>query len=351
MPDDFTEITSQSWFGRIGISIVGILVGIVLLPVSVFLLFWNEGRAVTTAKSLKEGAASVVSVQAGSLLTANERKLVHLSGEVLAGEKVRDPIFGLSAEALRLARIVEMYQWKEKKSSETRKKFGGGEETVTRYSYEKTWADKPIDSSAFKQHDVEVEHVNPAAMPLPAAVEVCRKATLGAFSIPAQIIAKMSGGEPLMPAAENLANLPPALKSMAKLGGGGFYLGNDPAAPRIGDARVTFKVLKPATFSILAQQTADTLAPFPTKAGREIERVESGAMSADLMFQHAESENRFLTWILRGVGFFLMFLGGSMLLKPLSVVADFIPFLGNIVGVGTGLIHHSHLYRTMISAS
>jgi hypothetical protein len=51
-----TEVTSQSIFGRIGNSIVGMLFGFVLLVGSIILLFWNEGRAVATAKSLREGA-------------------------------------------------------------------------------------------------------------------------------------------------------------------------------------------------------------------------------------------------------------------------------------------------------
>ena len=44
MSDTFTEVTSQSWFGRIGGAIKGILIGFILLIVGVGLLFWNEGR-------------------------------------------------------------------------------------------------------------------------------------------------------------------------------------------------------------------------------------------------------------------------------------------------------------------
>ena len=36
------------------------LVGLVLIVAMVVLLFWNEGRAVTTARSLAEGAGAVV---------------------------------------------------------------------------------------------------------------------------------------------------------------------------------------------------------------------------------------------------------------------------------------------------
>ena len=50
MSDSYTEVTSQNWFSRIGESIKGILFGIVIIPLMIILLWWNEGRAVTTAR-------------------------------------------------------------------------------------------------------------------------------------------------------------------------------------------------------------------------------------------------------------------------------------------------------------
>jgi hypothetical protein len=43
-------------------AIKGVLVGVLFFFASFFLLWWNEGRAVQTAKSLREGASTVVSV-------------------------------------------------------------------------------------------------------------------------------------------------------------------------------------------------------------------------------------------------------------------------------------------------
>ncbi len=60
MADSYTEVTSKGWFSRIGESIKGIVFGVILIPGMVVLLWWNEGRAVTTALSLKEGASAVV---------------------------------------------------------------------------------------------------------------------------------------------------------------------------------------------------------------------------------------------------------------------------------------------------
>ena len=71
MTDTYTETTTKGWSTRIGESIKGILFGIVLIGLSCMLLFWNEGRAVQTTKSLNEGAGLVVDVGTGSVDPAN----------------------------------------------------------------------------------------------------------------------------------------------------------------------------------------------------------------------------------------------------------------------------------------
>jgi hypothetical protein len=335
MPDDtFTETSSQSIFGRLGDAIKGVLFGIILIPAAIILLFWNEGRAVKTAASLKEGAAAVVSVGADAVLPANEGKLIHLSGEATTEDMVADAMFGLSQNALRLTRTVEMFQWKEEQKSETRKKLGGGTETQTTYTYTKHWSDELIASSGFKKTE---EHQNPSVMIAKSMATTAGHVTLGKFNLPAEIVSMMRGDQALALTDADLTNLPAELKAKLKCVGDAFYLGADPATPAIGDQRVKFTVLKPATFSILARQTGQTLDAYPTKSGRALERVESGSVPADTMFQHAKTENTMVTWGLRLLGLLLMALGFGLILRPLATVADVLPFLGDLVGMGTSI--------------
>jgi hypothetical protein len=56
------------------------------------------------------------------------------------------------------------------------------------------------------------------------------------------------------------------------------------------------------------------------------------------MFETARQGNAFMTWVLRIGGFVLMMIGLSMILKPLAVLADVVPFIGSIVRFGTGLV-------------
>ena len=102
--DSFTETTQTSWLARIWESITGVLFGLLLLLVGVILLFWNEGRAVQTYRSLAEGKGLVVSVDPARIDPANEGKLVHVSGEARAPGRVSDSEFGVTTEGLALER-------------------------------------------------------------------------------------------------------------------------------------------------------------------------------------------------------------------------------------------------------
>lgn len=118
------EFSSVSWLSRIKDSFKSVLVGVVLFIISFPLLFWNEGNAVRTAKSLEEGAGMVISVPAENVAPANEGKLVHLHGTTVTQGALTDDVFGVSMPALHLYRDVKMYQWVEHKKEEKEKKLG-----------------------------------------------------------------------------------------------------------------------------------------------------------------------------------------------------------------------------------
>ena len=335
MANLITEVTSQSVFGRIGKSFVGVLVGLVLIIGSVVLLFWNEGRAVATAKSLLEGAAAVIDVPSDNINPANDSKLIHVTGDTAAADSLEDPLFNISETALRLRRNIQVFEWKEKKESKKRDKIGGGSETTTTYSYEKVWSPDLTKSSGFKSPD---DHRNPAKLEVPKKEFVANDATLGQFKLTAEIIAKIPGDETLAVSDKQLSDVSSNLESKLKVDGDEFYLGADPANPEIGDEKISFTVLRPGTVSIVAAQTKQSFAPYTTQNGREIELVEAGNVPAPQMFAHAQAANRTLTWILRAVGFGAMFFGGLLLLGPISALAHILPFLGSLVEIGSAIV-------------
>ena len=335
MANVITELTNQSIFGRIGNSIVGMLFGFLLLIGSIILLFWNEGRAVATAKSLREGAATVIDVPADNVNSANESKLIHVTGETSVTDPLQDPIFNVSEKALRLRRNIEVYVWKEKKESKSRDKIGGGKETTTTYSYEKTWSPDLIKSSSFKSAE---DHQNPPRLEIPKKEFVATDATLGQFRLTPQIIGKVSGDETLEATNDQLSQVSEKFQSKLKVDGNQYYLGTDPGNPEIGDEKISFGVLRPGTLSVVAAQTKQSFTPYVTTNEREIELVETGNVSAAQMFAHAQAANRTLTWILRVVGFAAMFFAGMLVLGPISAMTRILPFLGSLVELGFAIV-------------
>ena len=330
MADSFSVTSNTSWFSRIGKSIGGIFFGLILLVVGVVLLFWNEGRAVQTYKSLKEGQGIVVHVEAGEVDPANDGKLVHLNGDAVTDGVLLDEDFGVAADALRMRRDVEMYQWEEKQESKTEKKLGGGEETVTTYNYSKAWSSGLIDSSAFQQAD---GHHNPPEMPYESLSWDAEGVTVGAFALSSDLLSRL-GGFADLPVREvpEGATWP----EDAQPAQGRIYLGANPSSPQIGDVRIAYSVVEQGPVSIVAEQRGDTFVEYRAKAGDSIAMIEPGTRTAQEMFESAIAGNTILTWMLRLAGFMLLWFGFSLIFAPLSVLADVIPFLGNLVGMATG---------------
>ena len=339
--DSFTETTSESWLGRLGNAVKGVLLGIILFLVSFPLLWWNEGRAVHTAQGLSELGKVVVTVPADKVDPANDKKPVHITAEAVTDEVLTDPQFPVSAKAIKLRRKVEEYQWKETTSSETRKKFGGGTETVKTYSYAKGWFDHAIDSSSF--HD-RAGHANPAAMRFPANEQSAKVVALGKFKLSPGLTGQMSDYQPVPFTAADREKLPPELKSEAKLAGNLLYLPQnpqgpppDPGSPNVGDVRVAFEAVGPGTVSIIARQLGDSFEPWQSHASTTIEQLMAGAVSAENMIGKMEQTNTLITWLLRLAGFVLMSVGIGLVFNPLVVFADVLPLLGDILGMGIGI--------------
>ena len=333
MSDSFTEVSSQSWFGRIGGAFKGIVFGFFLFIVAFPLLFWNEGRAVRTYKTLKEGAHAVISVAADRVDPGNAGKLVHLTGTATTPEVLADPVFGVSANALKLKRVVEVYQWEETKKTETRKTLGGGTESVTTYSYAQTWSTRPVNSAEFKE---PAGHENARTLAYDNFDVAAGSVTLGAFRLSSSLLGQINNFAAL-PVAANV-RLPDALKDQVKPTGTGFYVGKAPQTPAIGDLRIQFMAIAPEVISVVSKQVADSFEPYSAKTGKTVELLETGVHSADEMFRTAQTHNQVLTWILRGVGFLLMLIGLAAIVNPLAVLVDIVPFLGSVVEAGVFFI-------------
>lgn len=333
----FTETTRTSWFSRLKSGVIGIFVGLILVFGMIWLLGWNEGRSVKTYRALVEGAGAVVDIDIGAVEAGNEGNLVHVAGRIDPVGTPTDNLLGVSASgAAGLRRSVEMYQWVEEKKSETRKTLGGGEETVTTYSYAKEWRSDRTDSDDFRDGN---GHQNPE-MPISSQRFTVERAMLGAFSVDGRAVADLGSDSPVAVADADLQRVADALGTTrpVKTDGQTIFVSADRQNPAVGDLRISLTREDTESASFVGAQKGGSLAPYRTTNGRDLFLSSAGIETAAEMFNAAQSENTLITWLVRVGGLIGLFIGFSLMLSLISIIADVIPLLGSVVAFGTGII-------------
>lgn len=351
----YTEVTSTNWFSRLGNSFKGIGTGILLIVAATVLLWWNEGRTVRTGDAIAEAQMVTEPIPSiDKIDSAFEGKMVYATGRAVTKDELTDPVFGVKVNAIKLRRKVEYYQWVEHSKSEKRTKLGGGEETVTTYSYSAEWVDSPVNSQSFKKRE---GHENKTRINSENMSWLAPNVTFGAYRFPEFLSRSIGGEKPLdisltdtQRAELQKAFFAPnaSLDASQVVGQQGasmihtqtntIYVGREPGSPSIGDVRVTFFETPAAEVSILAKVNGDTFVPFRASNGNTFSRLSMGVQDMNSMFDAAKSSNATMAWILRGLGVVLCIAGFGMIFAPLKVLADVIPLLGSIVGAGTGLV-------------
>ena len=342
----YQETTRTSYGQRVKKSFGGVGTGILLLIVGTCLLWWNEGRAVKTTKMLKE--AQGVTVEMPDITKVDpqfEGKLVHATGLPVTTDSLYDAEFGFGATAVQISRKVEYYQWVEHSSSQTKDKIGGGQETVTTYTYDRQWVGSPVNSSTFS--DPEYKNQNRTLAQYDDSREYAQHVTFGAYTLTDRQIASISGDQPMevVLTPEKLASLNQELngnrmfkQDLVHVSGNVIYLGANSNTPEIGDVRITFEKVLPAEVSIMAQVKGDTFTDFKAKNGKEFSTLVMGNRTADEMYEGQHQANKMVLWLLRVLGFLLILAGLNGIFNVLVTLLKVLPFLANIVNLGTSLV-------------
>ena len=373
----YTVTKTTSWFERLGKSFSGIIVGMVLFVGATVLLWWNEGNFVKTQVALKEAQTVTQELENISKVDSSlNGQLVHATGRAETEDILDDPVFGISINAIRLERTVEYFQWVEDKRTETRQKLGGGEEKVTTYFYSQKWVHSPVDSLQFAAPGASGQYKNFVFIKLDDFTVQATNVTFGAYRLPKFLIDLIRIPESFsvelsddvmtklneqlapwlpsssLPAPTSTPLLPLDLQDNTDAVGGAtaiqnqwvhvndntIYIGLSPSSPQTADTRITFKRTLPATVSLIAKLNGDTLESYVAKNGRTVGLLSVGTHSAENMYESAHTANALLTWILRLLGIILVCIGLSLITAPLSVLASVVPFLGKLVGAGTGIV-------------
>lgn len=320
MPDDFTEVTRVGLGTKIQESLSGVIVGLLMFFGSFVILWINESRV-----NLAQIAKTSIEVSPNKIDSSADGKLVSVSGNLTTKEMLQDPQFLKEGPYIKLSRTVEMFAWQEIVSTETEKEFGGGEKRITKYHYEKAWTTHP---ASFKNFKYPKDHENPALM-ITSKTFLVKSAKVGVYNIDPQ---KM-----ILPAGEelNLSDQNVILKNDNKIENDYIFIGKGSLyTPEVGDIRISFNGLnnniEVTTFGKLK---GDSIVPFIYKDKVTLYR----SLNEDRQQAIAtlQAEHKFITWILRFLGFFLMWIGMALFLGPLTTILDIIPILGTL---GKGLI-------------
>ena len=353
-----TEVTKTSYGQRVGSSFRGIGSGfLLLLIVGTVLLWWNEGRAVKTAKMLNR--AEKVAVEMPDINTVNpefDGQLVHASGMVATSDVLIDNLFGIQEKAIKLNRSVEYYQVQETSSSKTKDKLGGGQETVTTYDYKNGWSSSRINSSEFK--DEKYRGANFVLCDVENQDWLAENVTFGAYRLPSELIRSISGEKPVelslsedvikclnqtaatvkKDTAVILAGRSEVTYKYIHISDNVLYIGADPMNPQIGDVKITFTKVLPGQVSILAKVAGDTFTKHTDKNGKSLETLSMGVKAMDEMFSSERASNKMWKWLLRLVGFFLIMGGLKGIFEILVTILKVIPFLANLVNLAMNIV-------------
>lgn len=329
------EITTRSWGSRLKDAFVGILVGFLLIIAAIVLAFWNEKNSLHTAQSLAQAQKIVVTVPPSPISEQNNLKVVYVSGLANTTDKLTDNLLGVTVNAIRLSRQADMYQWQEKIETRTESQTGGSEKQIKTYSYDKIWSDKLIDSTQFKNQQ---GHQNPSTMAIQSQQQYASTVKVGDFLLPEDLIKQIDISQSVDLTPVNKDELKTRFDKSVSLVNNQLYFGQDNQNPQLGDLRVSLEAVLAQNVSIIGQQTGNTLQAYMAPAGQAVMLLSTGQHSSEEMFEKAQANNRMMAWILRLASLVMLCFGFSLIMKPLVVLADVLPFLGTIVGYGTGLV-------------
>lgn len=328
----YTTTTKTTYGQRVKNSFSGIGSGILMIILGTIVLFWNEGRTVKTTRMLN--GAQKVCVEAGDITNAInpevDGKLIHATAIASSTETLADNQFPVSVpNAVKLRRSAEYYQWVEHSQTETKDKIGGGQETITTYTYSKEWVGFPVNSANFAtQYDEGHDLTNFVRREVADTSYTAGVVNYGAYVLDNALKAQLPCSKPVA-------------KFYIDANGVRAIAANDSTAtaPQIGDVRVSFFSGEGGEASILAVAQGNTFTKYKDeKNDKTLETLTMGAYSAEEMFASEHKSNKMLGWILRILGILLIVGGNKSVLKFVETIAKVLPFIAKIIGLGISVI-------------
>ncbi len=317
-----TETKTTSYFGRIGNSIKGVLIGLILVVGSGIFLFTNEGSV-----DISEYAVNALEQFGVENLETMDGEFLALTGEVTVDEVLEDE-YARYGNALVLKRDVETYAWVEDENRSTKTNAGGSSTTTTTYSYSKEWVRKVPDSTQFKDPEGHENVYNDFDISTTRA-DMMNIAGLDVDTFGLR-----------MPAADT--DVTGEVEVLTDdLWVEGEYLFNGfgtIGSPEIGDARIKYYVVPElSTATLFGKWNAERSVMDPYYEDEaKIHGLYVGTKDMALETMHSEYLTKL--WMIRGFSLLFMFVGFSMIFAPFHTVLSVIPAIGSLGKGAAGVL-------------
>jgi hypothetical protein len=317
MPDQYTEVTHNSWGSRIRKSTNNALIGLVLIPLCIWWLWTNEGKS-----DLSELAKGSVAVTSNTIDANKDGVFASISGRLSSKEQLGDVPYMVPNAYIALKRTAEMYAWEESiKTTETKDDVGGGATTTTTYTYDTIWTTSPQSSASFHFSD---EHQNPSKS-IDSAYFTVSDAHVGAYRIDPTTITLPEGQIVDVQSVENIADY-------------GFTLANNtlyngaPDSPRVGDIRLTYTALpNDIAVTVFGKINNGVIESYTDKPNQTIPRtlyrvfIGSREDAITLLREEYVSD----LWTNRLLGILGLWIGLGLLTDPIIKILDVVAVVGN----------------------
>eukprot|EP01063_Lacrimia_lanifica_P022285 TRINITY_DN29925_c0_g1_i1.p1 TRINITY_DN29925_c0_g1~~TRINITY_DN29925_c0_g1_i1.p1 ORF type:complete len:392 (+),score=97.61 TRINITY_DN29925_c0_g1_i1:53-1228(+) len=325
----YTEVKHTGYGERVGNSFCNAVFGVVLVPLTCALIFWNETNAVASAQELawlRHETEVLGSATAPPDLAALAGRPVHMTGPVV-GEPLTDATqtYRLTLDAAVLKRRVEMFQWQERSRTKSEKNLGGSTTQTKHVHYETSWSSSHHSSAHFKLPG----HENPPMMPdtsLTASSVTLGWARLGNDVINALPTATVLVNRGMFGAADEYG---------AILNGGQVYMGYNANSPAVGDLRISYQAYESGELATVVGVIHEDGVITGAK-GSVLPLVVRGHQSVHEVISSAETTNTIQCWGIRAISIIVMYFAILMCASPISTLADVVPFLGWLTGFVTG---------------
>jgi len=338
---DNVDETHESGASRLaGSMFAAICCAPLLIVGACVVLGWNEQRAVCEAKAFVVGESKAEMVGCSNPSERNG-ELVMMNCDIQKDDlptwsgdgDFRDLKFvgvGLRTDA-------QMLQCVEHSKTETKKDNlgGGGQSKTTTYTYAVEWSPKYVDDTAFHKKHSQNWHQNCGVDNPPWPVQVPQTGSQFADSMKVgSFSTRLTNSVPL-DTPLNFSKIPQGWTGGPEVWSRQWQRGNK----GIGQVKVKFYGNDWAhpKVTLLGKNLNGKISAWAAPASwlcdeMDVLRLKMGEMNKKEFFKALNAESHAMTWILRVVGFAVMWLAFSLFFGPLEVMADCIPCVGPCLG-------------------